>query len=221
MFKHALIMAAGRGSRMSPLTDVVPKALVPFNGNPLIHHGLTLIRGQIPNIYATVGYKGSLLSSYLIEYGISGVFNTNQRGNAWWIFNTLLSLLDEPLLVLTCDNIVRLEMAEIFRSYYKQGSPPCMVVPVKPVPGIDGDFIEEHDSVVVSLSRNNRSSRYCSGIQIINPQKINKLMDPVDCFSELWQNLIAKKMLHVSQYSPANWSSFDTLQQLSQTFEWI
>ena len=41
-----MILAAGRGSRMRPLSDTVPKALVPVAGRPMIHHPLQWLKSQ-------------------------------------------------------------------------------------------------------------------------------------------------------------------------------
>src|SRR5687767_6015737 len=106
---YALIMAAGRGTRMMPLTTLVPKAMVPYNGTTLIANGIDGIRKHIPNIYITVGYKGAILAQHVIEHNVTGIFNTEGKDNAWWIFNTLLKFLNEPVYVLTCDNVIELD----------------------------------------------------------------------------------------------------------------
>src|SRR4051812_40099426 len=82
--KHALIMAAGRGTRMLPLTDVIPKPMAPYRGTTLIAEGIRRIRIYIENIHITVGYKGKTLAEHVVELGVNSVFNTSGRGNAWW-----------------------------------------------------------------------------------------------------------------------------------------
>ena len=37
---NALVLAAGKGERLKPLTDRVPKAMVSLNGRPLLFHVL-------------------------------------------------------------------------------------------------------------------------------------------------------------------------------------
>jgi NDP-sugar pyrophosphorylase family protein len=100
-----------------------------------------------------VGYKGSILAQHLIDQNISGVFNTTEKDNAWWIFNTLMREVDEPIFVLTCDNVIELDFALLTQEYFSRGAPPCMLVPVQPVQGLEGDYIEHENNVVKSLSR--------------------------------------------------------------------
>jgi NDP-sugar pyrophosphorylase family protein len=138
---YALIMAAGRGMRMMPLTDTIPKAMAPYNGTTLIASGIEKIKRQVPNVYITVGYKGAILAQHVIEHNVSGIFNTEGKDNAWWIFHTLMQYLDEPVYILTCDNVVDLDFALLEKEYFDFGAPPCMVIPVQPIPGLEGDFI--------------------------------------------------------------------------------
>lgn len=66
----AIILAAGRGSRMEHLTDERPKCLVNFRGKPLIEWQLEAIRAAgIKEIAIVTGYRNDLLASYnLVEF---------------------------------------------------------------------------------------------------------------------------------------------------------
>ncbi|MHA7129409.1 nucleotidyltransferase family protein [Algoriphagus namhaensis] len=212
---HALIMAAGRGTRMAPLTNVIPKPMAPLWGSTLIANGIQKLVPQIPHLHITVGYKGSDLAKHVIELGVHSVFNTEGKGNAWWIFNTLMSKVDEPVLVLTSDNVTDLNITSIYTEYERLNSPACMVVPVKPVEGLVGDYIHERDNVVDKLDRNDPAPYYCSGIQVINPARINQLLSPQDDFGDVWAGLIQEKQLYSSSILPEKWFTVDTLDQLT------
>ena len=41
---RAMIFAAGLGSRLKPLTDTMPKALVPVAGKPMLEHVITKLK---------------------------------------------------------------------------------------------------------------------------------------------------------------------------------
>jgi len=214
---HALIMAGGRGSRMMPLTDVIPKAMAPFYGSTLIAHRIEKLKEVIPNIHITVGYMGSMLAKHVIEHKVNSIFNTIGQDNSWWIFNTLLKDLNAPVFVLTCDNIVDLDYERLENDYYALDSPPCMVVPVKPIEGLEGDYIfYDEQNRVTALTRTKKNDIYCSGIQVLNPAKINALMEACDNFYQLWGNLIAVQQLRCSNIYPEKWFAVDTLAQLNQ-----
>jgi len=216
--QHALILAAGRGQRMMPLTSVIPKPMAPFNGATLIENSISKMRAHIKYIHITVGYKGAMLASHVIECDVSTVINTEGKSNSWWIHNSLLKNLDEPIFVLTCDNVVDLDFDMLARDYFEFGSPACMVVPVIPAEGLGGDFIFYDNHVVTKISRTELSDIYCSGIQVLNPCAVSRLtiQQGKDNFYNIWDQLIAQKQLFSSRIYPTKWISIDTVSQLSK-----
>ncbi len=212
--RHAIIMAAGRGLRMTPLTDVIPKPMAPYDGSTLIARGIARLAQRIEHIHVTVGYKKAMLAQHVIEQGASSVFNTEGRSNCSWIYNTLLQHLNEPVFVLTCDNVVDLDIDMLEHNYRKLGSPPCMLVPVRPVLGLDGDYIFSEGPVVTRLSRTDPSDVYCSGVQVLNPYQINLLTREGPGFYSTWEQLMAEEKLLVSSIYPKKWFAVDTLEQL-------
>ena len=216
MFKHSLILAAGRGVRLKPFTEKKPKALLPIENTTLINQSIQKINKYISNIHVTVGYKGNILAKYLIGKKIASIINTEDQDNSWWVFNSLLKYLNEPLLVLTCDNITKINYRTIFNEFKKYDKA-CMIVPVRPVEGLDGDYIFSKKNLITKLSRYEISNIYASGIQVINPCKINKIVkQKKNNFNDLWKFLIKKKKLALSKYKPKNWYTIDSLKNLKE-----
>ena len=214
--EHAFIMAAGRGVRLKPLTNKVPKAMVKFKQSTLISRGINKLKKKFKNIHISVGYKGPILAKHLIENNVSTIFNTEGHGNCWWIFNTIIKNLNQPILVLTCDNITNIDFKKIEKDYLKKNSPPCMLIPVNPIKGLDGDYIFHNNNIVYKLTRNKINNIYCSGIQILNPFVINKMIRPCEDFNLLWKNLIKKKKLLVSDQMPKKWFTVDNIKHLKR-----
>jgi len=215
VIRHGIIMAAGRGMRMAPLTDAIPKPMAPYNGTTLIARGISRLAERLEHIHVTVGYKKAMLAQHVIEHGASSVFNTEGKSNCWWIYNTMLSRLDEPIVVLTCDNVVDLDFELLEENYLSLNSPACMLVPVRPVAGLKGDYVFQDGHVVKEISRQKETDIYCSGIQVLNPYRLNQITHEGDSFYEVWQQLIDQQQLFVSSVYPKNWYAVDTIDQLT------
>lgn len=210
-----IILAAGRGVRMMPISKSIPKPMIKINGKSLIERGISNLKKKFNHIYITVGYKSSKLSAHVISKGVSTIFNTHGKGNGWWIYNTLISRLDKPLLVLTCDNLFKLDYKFLVREYKRLNAPACLLFPVQPVENCSGDFIHAKDQKVIKLSRKIKTNHYASGIQILNPKKVNKITNKTSSFSNIWSQLIKKKKLYVSRLYPGKWYAIDNPQNLN------
>lgn len=71
---HAMILAAGRGERMRPLTDDRPKPMLCVGGRPLIDWHLTaLARAGVTRVVVNVAWQGARLREYLGDGGAWGL----------------------------------------------------------------------------------------------------------------------------------------------------
>lgn len=65
----AILLCGGKGERLKPFTDTLPKALVPLNGQPLLHHLLRYLSAEgISRFVVCVGYKAEAIERFLAEH---------------------------------------------------------------------------------------------------------------------------------------------------------
>ncbi|MEK6718782.1 MAG: HAD-IIIA family hydrolase [candidate division NC10 bacterium] len=124
-------MAGGRGVRLRPLTDTVPKPMLPFHGRPFIDYLLNLLREQgFERILLLLGYLAEVVRTHVgngrrlglhVDYSIAPAdTETGER------VRLVTPLLDRHFLLLYCDNYWPMRMTEMWTSY-AGGSVPAMV----------------------------------------------------------------------------------------------
>lgn len=106
---RAMILAAGRGERMRPLTDRVPKPLLVAGGKPLIVHLIEgLKRGGITDLVINVAYLAPLIEAELDDgtaLGVRIVYSPEPDGplETGGGIHRALSLLSDPFVVINGD----------------------------------------------------------------------------------------------------------------------
>jgi N-acetyl-alpha-D-muramate 1-phosphate uridylyltransferase len=107
---RAMILAAGRGERMRPLTDVTPKPLLKVNGKPLIeYHIEALALAGVQDIVINLAWKGTMLRDALgsgARFGVRLHYSEEGREaleTGGGIFNALSLLGHEPFIVVSGD----------------------------------------------------------------------------------------------------------------------
>jgi len=92
MAKNAIILAAGEGSRLRPLTEAKPKCLVEVNGVPILHNALEALAAEgCSEVRIVAGYKADYLRQQMGERyeGIALHYIFNE---IWATTNSMYSL---------------------------------------------------------------------------------------------------------------------------------
>jgi N-acetyl-alpha-D-muramate 1-phosphate uridylyltransferase len=105
-----MILAAGRGERLRPLTDTTPKPLLTVRGRPLIErHVVALARAGIERIVINLAWLGAQISAYLgdgARYGVAIMYSDERPQaleTAGGIFRALRYLAPGPFAVVNGD----------------------------------------------------------------------------------------------------------------------
>jgi 2-aminoethylphosphonate-pyruvate transaminase len=106
---NVVILAAGVGRRLRPLTHTLPKAFLPIEGKPLIHYSLeNLDRYGFKEVTLVVGYKASYFQEQLGDHykGISLHYILNpkyQTTGSMYSLSQIQGVLDDDILLLESD----------------------------------------------------------------------------------------------------------------------
>ena len=124
---RALVLAAGRGTRLRPLTDQVPKALVPVGSVPLLDRILTSLRdGGFTDIIVVTGHLGEQVEARYGNGERAGLRLTYRRqeqrtGSATAALAARDALGDEPFLLTWCDVLSAPVNYQVVRIAFENG----------------------------------------------------------------------------------------------------
>ncbi len=117
----AIILAGGRGKRLRPITDKIPKPLIPINGKPLIERTIKYLKKYgITEIIISSGYKSDLIEKFLKNkknFGCELIFSNEKTplGTGGAIKKALKHVDEESFLVLNGDIVTNIDLKKILR----------------------------------------------------------------------------------------------------------
>lgn len=150
---QAMILAAGRGSRLRPFTNHVPKPLIEVNGQPLIgHHLRSLAAAGVREVVINTAYRGDQIQHTLGHgryYGLRITYSPETLGaldTGGGIARALPLLGSEPFLVISADVLATIDYADLVR---RNASAQVHIVLVdNPSHHNSGDFGLRHGQLV-------------------------------------------------------------------------
>ena len=115
---NVIIMAGGKGSRLEPFTEILPKPLIPINGKTVIEIIIEKFNNyKINSFFLSVNYKYQIIKAYLNEKNLKSKINYLRENNSLGTAGPL-SLLSKKskktLIVSNCDIIIDEDYGKIY-----------------------------------------------------------------------------------------------------------
>lgn len=121
-----VIMAGGKGTRLKPFTDVLPKPLVPIKEKPIMDWIIDEFKVFGANrFYATLNYRGKMIEAYYSsinkDFTIEYAWEDDFYGTAGSL-NLLKGEIDGTFIVSNCDIIVKANYEDVLNFHKKSGA---------------------------------------------------------------------------------------------------
>ena len=213
----AMILAAGRGERMRPLTDTIPKPLLHVDNKPLIvHHIEKLAHNGFKEIVINIAHLGQQIVDSLgngSKWGVKIYYSDERESgaleSAGGIKKALTLLGDEPFLVVNGDVFCDYEFDADFEL---KESLAHLILVSNPSHNIQGDFGLDGEQKLI----NKDAIQYTfSGIGYYNPELFSSLDSAKKPLAPLLREAIAEKKVSGELYS-GEWHDIGTPQRLEE-----
>jgi MurNAc alpha-1-phosphate uridylyltransferase len=157
MPRNAMLLAAGRGERLRPITDTMPKPLVAVAGKPLIaYHLEALARAEIRSVVINLSWLGEKIRAALGDgsrYGVRIAYSEEgpvplETGGG--IHRALALLGPDPFLVVNSDVWTDMDFSRILT--LEEGADARLLLAPNPPHhprgdfGLEGDFVVEREA---------------------------------------------------------------------------
>ncbi|NTU69546.1 NTP transferase domain-containing protein [bacterium] len=130
------ILAGGLATRLRPITEKIPKALVEIAGEPFIFHQLRYLKGQnIQRIILCVGYLGEMIQSVvgngmLFDLEVVYSFDGNKLLGTGGALKHALPWLGDSFFVLYGDSFLPIDFVDVQSAYLRSGAD-CLMTVIK------------------------------------------------------------------------------------------
>ncbi|EAW27553.1 Mannose-1-phosphate guanyltransferase-related protein [Alteromonadales bacterium TW-7] len=208
----AMILAAGRGQRMMPLTQAMPKPMLKVQNKPLIeHHVNNLKAAGITDIVINLAWQGDKIKAYFkdgSQFGVNIVYSQEVEGGletAGGIIQAL-PLLGESFIVINGDVFTDYDVSSLMQLHL-QPDEAHLVLIENPPHNLDGDFTLSH------LSPDSQKYTF-SGISRYQADFFNGLEPGIRPLGPLLREKLSKHLVSTELYI-GNWDDIGTPARLT------
>jgi MurNAc alpha-1-phosphate uridylyltransferase len=215
----AMILAAGRGTRMAPLTDTCPKPLIPLCGKPLIiHHLEKLAAAGITDIVINHAWLGEQLEQTLgngSSWGIRIQYSPENEAleTGGGVYQALPLLGEDAFLLINGDVWTNWDYSEVMNTSLQEGELGHLWLIDNPAHNPQGDFCLGEGKVLDTALLNETALTF-SGISLLSPQLWAECTSGAYPLAPMLRSAMLQQQITGSKLN-ADWVDVGTPQRLS------
>ena len=203
--RTALILCAGYGKRLQPITNDIPKPLLKIKNTNLLDNALNFVQSLgISNIKINTFYLSEKIQNFIesknyrlnIELVSDGEKILDTGGG---IFNLIKQSEDEDFLILNPDTLWNSNYVNTFNKmekYYFKNNVKNLLMVVNKNKSFDNRFKGDFSLNKNKLSKEIKNEFIYTGCQILNKKVFQKINSNIFSIYEIWNDLIDNKELY-------------------------
>ena len=175
-----VIMAGGKGTRLRPLTNVIPKPLIPIGDKTILEE----IMNQFETIgcrkfFMSINYKSDMMRFYLDQldhyYDIEFFEEPKPLGTIGSV-SLLKGKITTPFFVSNCDIIIDQDLRDVYEYHLNNHNDLTIVTAVKSIKIPYGVIETGEDGLMTGLQEKpDQTYMINTGVYILNPELINEI----------------------------------------------
>ena len=210
----AIILAGGRGKRLRPITDYIPKPLISIKNIPIIEWQIKYLKKfGISEIIICSGYKTEMIENYLEnkKLGIKITFSIESKplGTGGAIKKAGKKIKDKSFIVINGDIITNIDLEKLMKKENSIAS-----IQLKTNFGIlqtDKDKIIKFDE-----KKEIKKIWMNAGIYHLNKESIKELPNVGDIEKTLFPDYAKKEKLSTIKFTNSEWYSVDSFKDMEE-----
>ena len=175
-----VIMAGGKGTRLKPITNVIPKPLIPIGDKTILEEIMNQFEGiGCKNFYMSVNYKSDMMRYYLDQlehhYNIEFFEETKPLGTIGSV-SLLKGKITTPFFVSNCDIIIDQDYRDVYEYHLNNRNDLTIVTAVKSIKIPYGVIETGTDGLMTGLQEKPEQTYMINtGVYILNPECIDEI----------------------------------------------
>lgn len=211
----AVILAGGMGKRLRPITDYVPKPLIPINNVPILEWQINyLLKNGVREVIICTGYKSEMVSDFLDKkrfksIGVKISSEEKPLGTAGALKKISSIIKEKKIFVINGDIITDIDLKELAKKPNSLAS-----IPLRTKFGvveINGDKIAKfkEKKQIPDVWMN-------AGVYCLETKALADLPEEGDLEKTLFPDYARRGRLHTVKFNDAKWYSIDSFKDIEE-----